>query len=215
MQDEVKYNEYNLFNLINKMARTPLQEFMLFVFNSGELLTPFLRSPGSRGNHHAFKGGLAYHSIHAAILGRSIAAHYNSLGIKVDEDLVTAGILIHDIGKIHCYKHVPCRHEPKCVSDCDEYGHVERAKLFHHIPMGFLDIAKLADKFNEGTQDKLSPETIDQLLHIILSHHGRRSWSSPVIPQFVEAYIVHSVEMMDGYVDKYNKGESVNDIYDH
>jgi 23S rRNA maturation-related 3'-5' exoribonuclease YhaM len=83
--------------------------------------------------------------------------------------------------------------------------------------MGYLNIAKLAEKFNdsrEREEHKLTQKKIDKLLHIILSHHGRRMWSSPVLPQFMEAYIVHSVEMMDGYVEKFNDGKVPATIYD-
>ena len=106
----------------------------------------------------------------------------------------------------------------KCGCDPKtRYHHVPRSSLFHHIPMGYLDIARLAEKFNdsrEREEHKLTQKKIDKLLHIILSHHGRRMWSSPVLPQFMEAYIVHSIEMMDGYVEKFSKGEVPSTIYD-
>lgn len=226
-QEIVARNREFLSELLDDMRDPPLTEFMRFVFNPQGLLDEFLESPGSRGKHHAFPGGLAFHSIQAARLARGIARHYNSIGIKVNEDLLVAGTLIHDIGKIHCYsdnealcpkgnKHNPegwkCGCEPK-----SKYHHVPRASLFHHIPLGYLNIAKLTEKFNdsrEKEEHKLTQKKIDKLLHIILSHHGRKMWSSPVLPQFMEAYIVHSIEMMDGYVEKFNKGEVPSTIYD-
>jgi 3'-5' exoribonuclease len=216
----VEMNEQILGELLDDMRDPPLSDFMRFVFSPEGLLDEFLESPGSRRNHHSFRGGLAFHSIQAAKLARSIARHYNSLNIKVNEDLVVAGTLLHDIGKIHCYEWKEMW-TTKSGGDITVheagYYHIPRASLFHHIPMGYLDIAKLAEKFNntrEREEHKLVQKKVDKLLHIILSHHGRRAWSSPVLPQFVEAYIVHAVEMMDGYVDKFNDGKVPDTIYD-
>lgn len=224
-QKIVARNREFLSELLDDMRDPPLTEFMRFVFNPQGLLDEFLESPGSRGKHHAFPGGLAFHSIQAARLARGIARHYNSIGIKVCEDIVVSGVLIHDIGKIHCYqKECPNKYKQdnpvygECYCDPkSEYHHVPRASLFHHIPLGYLNIAKLTEKFNdsrEKEEHKLTQKKIDKLLHIILSHHGRKMWSSPVLPQFMEAYIVHSIEMMDGYVEKFNKGEVPSTIYD-
>lgn len=224
-QKIVDRNGEFLSELLDDMRDPPLSSFMHFVFSPQGLLDEFLESPASRRNHHSFPGGLAFHSIQAAKLGRSIAKHYNSIGIKVNEDLLVAGILIHDIGKIHCYQE-ECpnsfRQEHPVYGTCycepqQMYHHVPRASLFHHIPLGCMDIARLAEEFNStrtSPHHHLTQKKIDKLLHIILSHHGRRAWSSPVLPQFMEAYIVHSVEMMDGYVEKFDKGQVPSTIYD-
>ena len=219
-------NKEFLGELLDDLRDPHLSGFMHFVFSSEGVLDEFLEAPASRRNHHSFPGGLAFHSIQAARLAQNIARHYNSIGIKVNEDLLVAGVLVHDIGKIHCYS----ENESFCRSanivdgnrECgcpkkEKYHHVPRASLFHHIPMGYLDIAKLAEKFNESRirdEHKITQKKIDKLLHIILSHHGRRAWSSPVLPQFMEAYIVHSIEMMDGYVEKFSKGQVPSTIYD-
>jgi 3'-5' exoribonuclease len=134
----------------------------------------------------------------------------------VDKDLVIAGILIHDIGKIYAYQ-VIGKDEQTGVWNIDKTAH---ERLYHHIPTGVMIISKLIDQFNKlaDTQafgDYVDQELGDKLNHIILSHHGRKAWSSPVIPQFLEAYIVHIVEFMDGMIEKYADGKTPKDIYDH
>jgi len=198
-----------------------LREFMYFVFSRNPgVLQKFVESPSSRKNHHAYKGGLAFHTISVAKLAIQTAKHYNKIKMLVNEDLIVAGALIHDIGKIHCYewkKEHSIRSGGNITVIDAGYQHVPRASLYHHIPIGMLDISKLADKFNktrERKEHQLTQKKIDKLLHIILSHHGRRAWSSPVLPQFVEAYIVHSIEMMDSYVEKYDSGNIPSTIYD-
>jgi len=214
----------DLTKLFDAMRDNPMRQFMRFVFSRRQgLLNEFLASPSSRKIHHAYEGGLAFHSISVAKLGIQTARHYNMLGVRVNEELVVAGALIHDIGKIHCYTktcpngksteaHGVCYCDPK-----SEYHHSPRASLYHHIPFGILDIQRLADTFNttrEKPDHRLTQKKIDKLLHIILSHHGRKAWSSPVLPQFVEAYIIHSLEMMDAYVEKFDSGSVPSTIYD-
>jgi len=209
--------EDKAFGLLGEMKDWRLSNFIHFVLT--QVKDEFFTAPGSRAQHHDFRGGLGYHSACAAELGKKIANHYNEIGIKVDTDLVIAGILLHDIGKMKCYRW----DEEKEVEDKEgnitkgAYAHTAVGTMFHHIPIGFELVARLGREYNDMMYEQnahIEQERLDQLLHIILSHHGRRSWSSPVIPQFMEAYIVHAVEMMDGYVDKFNDGKKVSTIYD-
>jgi len=182
----------------------------------------FITAPGARTEnpgHHAFKGGLAYHTLTAAKVASQIVDHYRSLGMSVNKDIVIAGIILHDIGKVWSYEWLENRWKAG-EKVGPGYSHTEASKLHHHIPIGFSWFMREAERFNtplNGVIPKhtLTEKKINHIGHIILSHHGRRSWSSPVVPKTVEAYIVHVVEMMDAYVDKYNKGQDVRDLYDH
>ena len=225
MQSNIEELIVALNKLIEEMRDPPLANFMRFIFSPQRLLDKFLSSPASRSRHHSFIGGLATHSIGVAELVKKISEHYSAMGIKTNKDLLVAGALIHDIGKIHCYKWRDAYVETKSGPDYIEhihhgpgYHHDARSALLHHIPMGAIDISKLADEFNnsrERDEHKLVDSKIDKLIHIILSHHGRKSWSSPVTPQFVEAYIIHSAEMMDAYISKFNDGQVPSNLYDH
>ena len=205
--------EVDLYQTINGINNSKLRNFITYVFSPYRLLDKFMESAGSRNKHHAWPGGLAYHTIHAARLGKSIADSYNARGIKIDTDIVIAGILLHDIGKIGTYI-------PDGVDDNGKvkYKHNESALLHHHIPLGYSMIDKMIDEYNQDNcyyDINVSSELRDKLLHIILSHHGRKAWSSPVLPQFIEAYVVHIVEFMDGVIDKFNGGEIPDNLYDH
>ena len=232
MRNESKLAAEKVYSLIGEMRDNILQSFLKFILH--EVGDRYFESPASRRHHHAFIGGLAYHSAYAAELGLKIANHYNDMGIKVNRDLVVAGILLHDIGKIDCYEwnpdyvHPAERPEPikgpgsMSVIPAVEpkkgrYEHTVDGTMIHHIPIGFELITRLADDFNESRErpeHRIDKKKLRKIQHIILSHHGRRAWSSPVIPQFLEAFIVHSVEMLDGYVDKFNDGKTPDTIYD-
>lgn len=213
---EPKVTECDVSDIICGISDVPLRRFMFYVFSHGNLLPSFMAAAGSTSQHHAYPGGLAYHCVHAARLGAQIAGHYKRLDRKIDIDLVIAGILLHDIGKIKAYE-VKGLNQETGKWTIDKTAH---ERLYHHIPTGILMINKLIDEYNRTDDVALSGLSIDQslrdkLLHIILSHHGRKAWSSPVLPQFLEAYVVHIVEFMDGVVDKFDAGEIPLTIYDH
>jgi len=209
--------------LVGEMRDHNIARFLDFSLrNNLNRWEKFITAPGARSEnpgHHAFKGGLAYHSLTAAQLGSTIVDHYRRLGMNVKRDIVVAGIILHDVGKAWCYEwkgqHLEYNGDESHLVE-PGYIHTKVSKLHHHIPVGFAKFMQWADEFNRANgPHNLTEKKINHIGHIILSHHGRRSWSSPVIPNTIEAYIVHAVEMMDAYVDKYNKGCDVRDIYDH
>lgn len=214
-------------DLVNSIRDHNISKFLrYFILSNVNTHHKFFTAPGARGEnpgHHSFKGGLAYHTLHAAKLAASIADHYNGLGIQVNKDIVIAGTILHDIGKIDCYEWQSEPHDGENPEEFEpHYVHTKVSKMFHHIPHGFQMFMSAANEFNrmnamypDQFKHSLTEKKIQKLGHIILSHHGRKSWSSPVIPNFMEAYIVHAVEMMDSYVDKFNKGYDVRNIYDH
>jgi 3'-5' exoribonuclease len=214
--EKQKVTEKELDDIIDFIELTPLRKLMKYIFSPANLRGEFMTAPGATtGNHHSFPGGLAYHVIHATELGHKICRHYQGLGFSVDADLVVAGILLHDIGKIKAYEV-----KGQDVGGQWQIDKTSHEKLYHHIPYGVIIINNLIDEYNNTVAaiemgHFVSKDLKDKLLHIILSHHGRKSWSSPVIPQFLEAYIVHIVEFADGMIEKYADGIIPKDIYDH
>lgn len=208
---------YDVIGLIRDHNIARFLEFA--ILRNYEMRERFFTAPGARSEnpgHHAFVGGLAYHTLTAAKLAGEIVDHYRDLGMSVNKDIVVAGIVLHDVGKAFCYEWRKSRIDDNGKEIPAKYEHTRVSKLHHHIPIGFGWLLKQAEKFNSSqTKHSLTQKKIDHLGHIILSHHGRRSWSSPVIPNTIEAYIVHAVEMMDAFIDKYNKGHEVRDLYDH
>lgn len=210
-----------LFDTIKLIEDQSLRQFLYHVFIEGIDLEKFLTCVGGRGRHHSFKGGLCYHTCHATRLASQIVDHYITLGMEVNKDIVLAGVLLHDIGKIECYEYDPDLPQPSpmrgnvmlAIYVTGGWKKTKADRMFHHIPIGYGIVLMAAKKWNAMADVKTSQEDIDHLLHIILSHHGNKCWSSPIIPQTIEAYIVHSIEMMDGYVDSYNNGKIPESIY--
>jgi len=212
---EPKVTPLDLIGVIRLVENRPLWYFLHYFIGTLDKGPEdnFFTAAGSTKFHHAYPGGLAYHTIHAAKLGYEIAQSYNKRDIKIDTDLVIAGILLHDIGKTLGYKVEGRGEDGKW-----KISKTDKERLHHHIPSGYLMVDKAIDKYNASPFGKDWPipeDTRDKLLHMILAHHGRKAWSSPVLPQFIEAYVVHIVEFMDGVIDKFNSGIIPDNLYDH
>ena len=129
--------------------------------------------PGAPGTgHHSSLGGLLQHTCEVLAIGRQIArvAH-------ADEELVVAGALLHDIGKLECYSW-----------ESGVFDTTERGRLIGHVVQGVIML-------RQALQDVLPPPcTADELLvleHLILSHHGQLEFGAPVRPLTLEAEILH------------------------
>jgi 3'-5' exoribonuclease len=127
--------------------------------------------PASPAGHHAVLGGLLRHTFEVASIGRAIA------GIAgADGNLVLAGALLHDIGKLEAYAWT------------GPFELTRAGMLLGHVALG----ARMLDRrVRESTDTPCSPPELDLLLHLLLSHHGRLEFGAAVQPMTLEAEILH------------------------
>jgi len=131
--------------------------------------------PASMKLHHAWLGGFLEHILSMARVGVLLAKHY-----EVDEDLLLAGIMLHDIGKI--IELNPAR----------QPGYTDAGQLLGHIVLG-RDIAR-----ETMARIKDFPEDLKlKVEHMILSHQGKHEWQSPQRPKFPEALLLHHIDELD------------------
>ena len=129
--------------------------------------------------HHAYTGGLLEHSVSVAIGARDMARHYADFMIPVNMDLVIAGALLHDIGKLEAYTINP-------VPQVTPTGNA-----IEHITLGYSMFMRLAEA------EHLDSGLTLALGHILVSHHGKREYGSPVLPVTPEAFIVNAADDAD------------------
>lgn len=132
----------------------------------------FERAPGSVNGHHAKLGGLLLHVWEVA----SIARHTARTVRQANVDLVVAGALLHDIGKVDAYGVSP-----------EGFTHTAVGSLLGHVALG----AFMLDRGLQRMSPVLGESQQHELLHMILSHHGALEFGSPVQPMTTEAEIVH------------------------
>lgn len=140
----------------------------------------FLRYPAAKMNHHAFAGGLAFHSLSIAKLAKSVSAQYTQL----NQDLLIAGALLHDLGKVIE------------LSGPIATKYTVVGSLIGHITLIDEQIVLAANELHFDLQS----EDMIILRHTILSHHGQLEYGSPVRPNILEAEILHQIDEMDASI---------------
>jgi 3'-5' exoribonuclease len=135
----------------------------------------FLEYPAATKNHHEFVSGLAFHVISMLDLAKSIASLYPSL----DKDLLYAGVILHDLGKV------------VELSGPISTVYTIEGNLLGHITIMVNEIGKAADELHIGGEEVMI------LQHLVLSHHGKAEWGSPKPPLIKEAEILHYIDNID------------------
>lgn len=156
---------------------------------SGETYQQFLINPAGMRLHHAYVGGLLHHTVCvtelALAMGKTIGG--------VDKDLISAGALLHDVGKL------------KEISPELGFPYTTEGRFLGHIAIGAMEIQTAGSRITE-----LEPGKLEQLLHIILSHHGDMEKGSPVNCKTKESFIVHYADELDANLNQFHKREGKN-----
>ncbi len=142
--------------------------------------------PAAKTVHHALKGGLLYHTVSMLRLAKELAKLYPFL----NEDLLYAGVILHDLGKTEEMNSDVNGN----VSDYSAHG-----KLIGHIPGQISELELLGSEL--GTDE----EVLMLLEHMILSHHYEPEYGSPKRPMFPEAEVLHHIDVIDARMNTMNK----------
>ena len=167
-------------NLI-KTVRNPGLRALLETIFSGAVYDKFIMNPAGMRMHHAYIGGLLQHSVDVAGIAIALAEQIGN----VDKDLVVAGALLHDIGKL------------REISSQIGFPYTNEGRLLGHITMSVMMVQEAAAKL------KLPQARLEQLQHILLSHHGDNEKGSPVVCATKEAFIVHYADEIDAIMNQF------------
>lgn len=138
-----------------------------------------LSTPAALSIHHAYVAGTLIHSLSTAKIAYAIGLNVHIANI----DLIVAGALLHDFGKLMTY-------------DFDGAAIVmtDTGRLYEHMYMGAKLVDNTARHFVKYEADI---KKLELLIHIILSHHGAQEYGAVVTPQCIEAVIVNHADSID------------------
>lgn len=171
----------------------PVQTFLLQLFG-GSLWEQFKIAPAAVKNHHAYVHGLLEHTLDVTKSARSIGVSYSKKGLKIDMDVLTAGALLHDIGKLEAYS-------------IDLIPQITlQGAVIDHIPLGYSVFMEHAKRY------ALDEETALAIGHIIISHHGKKEYGSPVLPSSPEALIVSAADELDFLIYCWDAASPTDDL---
>jgi 3'-5' exoribonuclease len=137
--------------------------------------------PAALQVHHAYRGGLLEHVVRMIGIGRFLARTYGA-----SEDLVTAGVVLHDIGNLQ---------ELSYSGGVTSY--TREGNLVGHIGLGLILVREAARGISGFPEDLRT-----HLEHLVLSHHGSKERGSPVEPKTLEAFILSAVDELDSRINQ-------------
>jgi 3'-5' exoribonuclease len=166
--------------LVASLKDPNLKRLLIAFFGDPELLAQFRVAPAAKGMHHVYLGGLLEHSLAVAKLVDAMMPLYEGL----NRDLLIAGALLHDIGKV------------REMTYMRSFDYSDEGKLIGHITIGV-----------EMLQERITslpgfPVELGMLLkHMLLSHHGQYEYGSPKRPKTMEATILNYLDDLDSKIN--------------
>lgn len=137
--------------------------------------------PAAQANHHAQFAGLLYHIKRMLMSGDKLCEVYSS----INKDMVACGVIMHDMQKIN-----EIRSNEMGISD----GYSTQGMLLGHIVQGVVCI----DRYEQ--EEGMDPKKAMLLKHMILSHHYEPEFGSPKRPMFLEAELLHYLDILDARI---------------
>lgn len=166
---------------IKDIENNELKNLLKSFFCDGEFTDEFYTAPAARIHHHNYVGGLLDHTVEVLKISKTL----HQLFPQLNKDLLYTAALLHDIGKIRAY----------------DYNNIsikmsEEGQLLNHL---YLSGNMVKEKLNELN---ISKDLSNQVLHIIMSHHGevKLGWGSIVDPKTPEAVALHYADLLDARV---------------
>ena len=161
-----------------------LRRLLEACFGDPQLRAAFCECPAAQGQHHAYLGGLAEHTLEVVKLCETVAGIFSQL----DRDLLVTGALLHDLGKT------------RELSYDVAIDYTDSGRLLGHLVMGEQMVRQRMDSLTDFPE-----ELALKVSHMILSHHGDRKlgFGSAVDVRLAEAAALHYAENLDAQVHKY------------
>jgi len=168
---------------INELEDGPIKELLNLFMDDAVFLTNFKTHPAAMSIHHACKSGLLEHTWEVLSHCKTTVLVHGSL----KKDLVYAGAILHDIGKIR----------ELCVAN-GGFIPTEEGGLLGHV---YLTVEMVKEKINQinGFPQNLK----NHLFHILLSHHEKLEYGSPVETMTPEAITVACADAIGAKVSQY------------
>lgn len=141
--------------------------------------------PAAQSMHHAQRSGLLHHLTDMLSAAAAICACYPYL----DRDLVMAGVIVHDLGKL-------TEMNANKLGAVSEY--TKEGLLLGHIVTGVAELRDAAKALGYQPDDEYPL----LLAHMILSHHGIPEYGSPRPPMFPEAEVLNWLDVLDSRLNE-------------
>ncbi|PKL49671.1 MAG: CMP-binding protein [Planctomycetes bacterium HGW-Planctomycetes-1] len=165
----------------NPFLKALVNEFL----SDKELMKNFCKAPAATAHHHSYIGGLLEHTNNMLNTAKAVMPFYPQL----QSDLVLAGIFLHDMGKT------------EELSYQMAFGYTDSGQLLGHIVQTVIMVNNKAKAIEKAGQE-VDKEILENLEHIILSHHGQYEFGSPKLPMTAEAFLISFLDNIDAKINQ-------------
>jgi 3'-5' exoribonuclease len=173
-----------LLSILNKVEASHWKAFLQEIWKEPDLERRFKTYPAAKSVHHGRICGLMRHCLSMLKISDGLCDHYQRYNLN--RDIVLVGVLMHDIGK--CYE----------LQYDFRTEYTLEGQLLGHIVLGSELADRICRKVHVPEHERI------QLKHIILSHHGAFEFGSPKVPQTLEAFLVHHVDLLDSKMETFS-----------
>jgi len=175
-----------LIEIMHTISDVDISSLWLSYLNDEKFISEFKECPGGKGTvHHAYLYGLLEHELTVLKFLQSFRPFLSSL--KINFDKVFMGGFLHDLGKLEAYSY-------KFAISMTNIG-----RLHVHTTLGYYSFRKRIDELKMPEEKKI--ELIEELGHIILSHHGAQERHSVIVPMTLEAKLVAFGDALDSSIN--------------
>lgn len=161
-----------------------LRALLEHFFSDPAFVEAFSNAPGAKALHHSHIGGLLEHTVGVVRILLTVAECHPEL----DRDLLIAGGLLHDIGKLR-ELHVDVG-----------IDYTDTGRLVGHIVHTDRMVTRAIEQ-----SDGFPEELADRLCHVLLSHHGQKEYGAPIVPMTPEACALHYADNLDAHVQYFQQ----------
>ncbi len=174
-----------LLEILASIENLPLRNLVSLFVKDNDLMKRFCAAPAAMQMHHNYLGGLLEHTLNMLHAAQALFPLYP----RIQKDLVVAAIFLHDIGKT------------RELSYNVGIGYTDQGQLLGHIIQGTQMVARMADQLAAAGNPVPQP-ILDNLLHIIISHHGTLEFGAVRVPATPEAYNLHYIDNLDAKMNQ-------------
>lgn len=158
---------------LNRISNQSLKLLTQYLYEKYQ--EKFYTHPAATKFHHAYVGGLSYHTMTMLQLADGFYQVYPYL----NQDLMIAGIILHDMSKID-----------EMTGVDGEYTH--EGLMIGHLVMQAIEIDKAYHALHLEDEDMLL-----MLKHIVISHHGMPHYGAAKKPMTAEALLIWYIDTID------------------
>lgn len=172
-----------ILSIVDEVKDPHIKQLLKNIYEDPVLGPRIKNSPAGLSVHHDYVGGLIEHMLEIYEVCQVVFKQYP----RAKADLVNAGILLHDLGKIE-----------ELRRDNTVFVFTRQGSFKGHLVISVELMLKYMP------QDL--PEDIkDQLIHIIVSHNSAKELGSPVVPATLEAIILAKADDLSAKVRTMDK----------